>query len=322
MTAFDRAIELDNKYALAYMNRGMAKLKLGAYEQGWKDFEWRWQTPQFTPFQCPQSQWAGEDISDKTLLVHTEQGAGDAMQSARFLALARERCKKLILAGPENLRDLLGTANGVDLMRLPCNLPVDSFDVYCPIMSLAGVLGITLENLPSELPYLSVPDHVSVRTLKGDDLKIGFVWRGSETMKFNHHRSCELSLFEELIKLPGTDWFSLQMPVTTEEAEWMEQHDVANLESELPGFARTAALVEQLDLVIGVDTSAIHLSGALNIPTWVMLGEHSDWRWQLQGETTPWYPCIKPFRALSGEGWSRRFKRVRNALLTQYLSKT
>jgi len=297
------------------MNRGMVKLKLGEYEQGWKDFEWRWQTPQFHPFHCPQPQWAGEDISDKTLLVHTEQGAGDAIQSARFLALARERCKKLILVAPENLRDFLGTAKGVNQVRLPGQLPNDLFDVFCPIMSLAGALGITLDNLPAELPYLDVAEHVSAKALKGKGLKVGFVWRGSETMKSNQHRSSELSDFEALFSLPGIDWFSLQMPISGEEADWMDQQGITNLEAELPGFARTAALVEQLDLVIGVDTSAIHLSGALNIPTWVMLGEHSDWRWQQEGETTPWYPCARLFRALEGENWKARIARVKKALI-------
>lgn len=316
--AFDKAIELDHKYALAYMNRGMMHLKMGNYQQGWRDFEWRWQTPQFHPFQCPQPQWQGEDISDKTLLVHTEQGAGDAIQSARFLEAAALRCKKLILVAPENLRDLLGTAKGVDQARLPGNMPQDLFDVYCPIMSLAGPLGIGLDDLPAtRFPYLSVPDHVSARKLEGEGLKIGFVWRGSETMKSNHHRSVQLSDFEGLIKIHGTSWYSLQMPISGAEASWMESHGVTNLEADLPGFARTAALIEQLDLVIGVDTSAIHLSGALNVPTWVVLGQHSDWRWQTDGDETGWYPNTRLFRKGSGEDRQDQFKKIEARLLTQ-----
>lgn len=321
--AFDKAIELDNKYALAYMNRGMINLKLGNYQQGWRDFEWRWQTPQFHPFHCPQPQWQGEDISNKTLLVHTEQGAGDAIQSARFLDAARQKCKKLILVAPENLRDLLGTAKGVDQARLPGNLPQDLFDVYCPIMSLAGPLGIELEDLPAtSFPYLSIPEHVSARKLEGAGLKIGFVWRGSETMKSNHHRSVQLSDFELLFKTPGTSWFSLQMPITGEEAEWMESRGVTNLEPDLPGFARTAALVEQLDLVIGVDTSAIHLSGSLNIPTWVLLGEHSDWRWRVAGETSDWYPATRLFRRAKGEAWKHHLTKIESALTAKLPEKT
>jgi uncharacterized protein (TIGR03032 family) len=314
LEAFERAIELDNKFALAQMNRGMVLLKMGRYEQGWKSFEYRWQTPHFPPFNCPQPQWQGEDIHDKTLLVHTEQGAGDAIMCARFLAQARARCKKLILVAPENLRDLLGTAAGVDEVRLPGQLPTDLFDTFCPIMSLPGALGITLDNLPAETPYLSVPGHVSASTLKGDGIKIGFAWRGSQTMRTNHHRSCELQDFAPLFELPGIAWFSFQMPVNREEAEWLEAHGVTNLEPELPGFARTAALAGQMDHVISVDTSLVHLAGALGIPTWVMLGQDADWRWHTEGDESQWYPGTRLFRAQPGEDWSGRIERVRNAL--------
>lgn len=314
LKSFERAIELDSKYALAHMNRGMLLLKQGEYEQGWKAFEYRWQTPQFHPFNCPQPQWQGEDISGKTLLVHTEQGAGDAMMCARFLAQARGRCRKLILVAPENLRDLLGTASGVDEVRLPGSLPADLFDTFCPIMSLPGALGITLGNLSNDTPYLSVPEHVSASRLKGAGLKVGFCWRGSVTMKTNHHRSCELKDLAPLFELPGIDWFSFQMPVRKEEAEFLEMHNVTNLEPELPGFARTAALARQLDRVISIDTSLVHLAGALGIPTWVVLGHHTDWRWRTEGEESAWYPGTRLFRAKPGDTWPQRVERVRRSL--------
>ena len=313
LKAFDHAIGLDNKFALAHMNRGMVLLKMGRYKEGWKAFEYRWQTPQFHPFSCPQPMWKGEDISDKTLLVHTEQGAGDAIMCARFLELAGARCKKLILAVPDNLRDLLATAKGVDEVRLPGQMPADLFDTYCPIMSLPGVLGITLDNLPVDIPYLSVPEHISASILKGEGTKIGFAWRGSETMKTNHHRSCELKDFEPLLSLPGIDWFSFQMPVSREEAEWLEAHGVTNLEPELPGFARTAALARQMDQIISVDTSLVHLAGALGIPAFVLLGHHTDWRWHTEGDDSQWYPGMRVFRAKPGEDWPDRVLRVKQA---------
>lgn len=256
----------------------------------------------------------GEDIHDKTLLVHTEQGSGDAIMCARFLAGARARCKKLILVSPENLRDLLGTAPGVDEVRLLGNLPDDLFDTFCPIMSLPGALGITLENLPAKPRYLSVPAHVSASLLEGEGMKIGFAWRGSVTMKTNHHRSCLLQDFAPLFELEGINWFSMQMPVSREESDWLEEHGVTNLETELPGFARTAALAQQLDCVISIDTSLIHLAGALGIPTWVMLGHHPDWRWHTGSDGSQWYPEMRLFRAEPGEGWPGRIQRVKNAL--------
>jgi uncharacterized protein (TIGR03032 family) len=314
LKSFGRAIELDSEYAQAHMNQGIVLLKKGKYAQGWKDFEYRWQTARFHPFNCPQPQWHGEDISGKTLLVHTEQGAGDAMMCARFLAQARVRCRKLILVAPENLRDLLSTARGVDEMRLPGNLPADLFDTYCPIMSLPGALGVELGNLPNDTPYLSVPEHISASCLKGVGLKVGFCWRGSVTMITNHHRSCELKDLSPLFELPGIDWFSFQMPICNEEAEFLEMRGVTNLEPELPGFARTAALASQLDQVISIDTSLVHLAGALGIPTWVILGHHTDWRWHTEDEESAWYPGMRLFRAKPGDTWPQRVERVRQSL--------
>jgi ADP-heptose:LPS heptosyltransferase len=136
-------------------------------------------------------------------------------------------------------------------------------------------------------------------------------------MRTNHHRSCTLEDFEPLFELPGINWFSFQMPASREEAEWLEAHGVTNLEPELPGFARTAALARQLDQVISVDTSLVHLAGALGIPTWVVLGQHTDWRWHTEGEQSEWYPNMRLFRAEPGEDWSERIERVKNALNTR-----
>ena len=133
-------------------------------------------------------------------------------------------------------------------------------------------------------------------------------------MKTNHHRSCTLQDFAPLFELPGIDWFSFQMPVSREEAEWLAAHGVNNLEPELPGFARTAALARQLDQVISVDTSLVRLAGALGIPTWVLLGQQTDWRWHIEGEASEWYPDMRLFRARAGEGWPEGIQRVKTEL--------
>jgi len=124
---YEAAIAADQKYATAHFNRGCVKLKQGEFEEGWKEYEWRWKMPTFQPFNCPQPQWQGEDISDKTILVHTEQGNGDAIQFARFLPQVRERSKKLIIVCTEPLRLLYKEMDCVDEVRLPGNLPADLF---------------------------------------------------------------------------------------------------------------------------------------------------------------------------------------------------
>jgi hypothetical protein len=206
------------------------------------------------------AQWRGEDVSDKVMLVHTEQGSGDAMQFARSLPLAARRCRKLVLLCPENLKALMAGGRrrrGAS----PGDLPTGSFDVYCPLLSLPRALGITLESLPTTVPYLRVPPRMLVPDLAGDGFKVGLVGAGSPTQKDDHHRSCPLNQLLPLTDLPGVYFFSLQKPLGDGEAEMLEARGVVNLEKDGIGYAYTAACVEKLDLVVSVCTSVAHLAG-------------------------------------------------------------
>lgn len=312
---FEQALTADSQFALAHVNLGIILLKLGRLAEGWVECEWRWQLPDNAPLACPQPRWQGEDISDKTLLVHTEQGAGDALQFARFLTLASTHCRRLLLVCTEPLRPLLANAPGVAEARLFGAVPEDSFDVYCPLLSLPFVLGISQDNLPATVPYLQIPSHVSVLHLDTiKRLKVGICWGDSATHPNDKHRSCPLSYWLPLFAVPGVTFFSLQTSVAKTEAELLAQYKVADLEPELTDFARAAALIGQLDLVIGVDTAVIHLAGASGKPTWVLLGQHSDWRWGLEDEGCSWYPTMRLFRQMEAGDWDGVVGRVQDGL--------
>jgi len=295
MLWFDKSIETDHQFALAHFNRSLLLLKKGQYRKAWPGYDWRWQTPQFVPFQCNQPQWQGEDISDKRLLVHSEQGNGDHIQYLRFLPLIAERCKELIYVGPENLAALVGEIPGVSESRVPGQIARDRFDVWCPLMSLTRWLDITLENLPAPERYLNIPPQAVVSQLSGQ-FKVGVSWSGSKTFKDNAKRSMPLEQLSSLFNLQNISFYSLQMPLSQDERKFLDQHAVHNLEPELPGYARTAALVDQLDLVITVDTAIAHVAGALGKPVWIMLSTRPDWRWLESSETSPWYPTAKLYR--------------------------
>ncbi len=303
--SYDAAIASDQKYATAHFNRGCVKLKQGDFLEGWKEYEWRWKMPTFQPFNCPQPQWQGEDISDKTILVHTEQGNGDAIQFARFLPLVRERCKKLVIVCTEPLRLLFKNMDCVDEVRLPGSLPADLFDVYCPIMSLAGVLEITLDTLDSTTPYLSIPKEVVVPTLANNGRpKIGLVWAGSPTQQINHHRSCPIEAMMKITASDQFDFYSLQLPVTTEQKQVMQDNGVVDLEQELVSYSHTGALAQQMDMVVSVCTSVVHLTGALNIPSLVLLSPHADWRWLMDEKQSTWYPNTTILRQEKSGDWA------------------
>jgi len=302
--SYDNAIAADQKYATAHFNKGCVLLKQGQFDEGWKEYEWRWDMPSFQPFNCPQPKWQGEDISDKTILVHTEQGNGDAIQFARFLPLVRARCKKLIVVCTEPLRLLFKEMDCVDEVRLPGNLPANLFDVYCPIMSLAGVLKINYDNLPITTPYVSISKQVVVPELPNNGRKkVALVWAGCPTQQINHHRSCPIEDMMAITKNSQYDFYSCQLPLSEEHKVILANHTVVALEQELVSYSHTGALLLQMDIVVSVCTSVIHLAGALNIPAIVLLSPHADWRWLMDEKTSSWYPNTSILRQQNSGDW-------------------
>ncbi|MCB1553032.1 MAG: TIGR03032 family protein [Xanthomonadales bacterium] len=314
---FERAITVDRQFPLAHFNRGVILLKLQRFVEGWQEWQWRWQLPSFTPFRCQQPQWQGEDIADKRLLVHSEQGNGDHMHFWRYLKHARARCRELVYVGPEKLRELAARVEGVDESRAPGTIPNDRFDVFVPLMSLPACLGMLDPDVPTDFPYVRVPDHVQVRSLpeaREGGRRVGVVWSGSVTHKDNNRRSTDLATLAPLLQVPGIDFYSFQFPVSGAEIAQLGQLGATNLEPEIEGYTRTAAFLRQMDLVIAVDTAIVHLAGAMNLPVWILLSFDADWRWALEGDTTPWYPSARLFRQQPDEPWSGVVQRVAEAL--------
>jgi len=318
MQWFEQAIDIDKQFALGHYNRSMLLLKSGHYKEGFKEYEWRWQTPQHIPFQCDKPQWKGEDISDKRILIHSEQGNGDHIQYWRFLPLLAKNCKEIIYVGPENLSALAALIPGVSQSRVVEGLTTDLFDVFCPLMSLPNYLNIDETNLPAPQSYIKVPEQVIVSQLTGE-IKIGLSWTGSFARKDNDARSIELDLLLPLVNNnPKIKFYSLQMPLTNTDGEILRKNNITNLETELPGYARTAALIKQMDLVITVDTAIAHLAGALGKPLWVLLHQNCDWRWQIIGRQSIWYPTARLFRQTNNNNWLDVINSVENELGKRY----
>ena len=309
---FERAIEVDQQFALAHFNRGLILLKLQRYAEGWAEYAWRWQLPNFTPFRCPQPQWRGEDISERRLLVHSEQGNGDHLQFWRYLPLLRQRCKELIYVGPDKLAELAASVPGVDESRVPGDIPRDRFDVFLPLMEAPLTLGLA-EPLQISEPYVKALPHVQVRQLAGGR-KVGLVWQGSPTHKDDHRRSLALTALLKAISGLDANLYSLQFPISGAELELLRQHGVENLEPEIHGYARTAAFVDQLDVLVCVDTAIAHLAGAMGKPVALLLAKDADWRWGLESDRTPWYPTMRLLRQDQAGDWSGALTRLPSTL--------
>ncbi|MFH0352033.1 MAG: TIGR03032 family protein, partial [Chromatiales bacterium] len=301
---YEKAIALQPDYAAAHFNLGITLLQMGDYLRGFAEYEWRWRTGQLTPFRCPHPQWDGRPIPDKSLLVYAEQGAGDAIQFARYLPLVAERCRRLILVCRADLLPVFATIPGIAELREPGQFQVHEFDVHVPLLSLPRVFGTTPATILARVPYVDVSairrrkdPRALPRLADSRSPKIGIVWAGSPTHKNDRRRSYPLGALVPLLRTPGVDFYSLQKGKRSQDrAELPSEVTVQDLGPALHDYGDAALALDALDLLISVDTSVVHLAGALGKPVWVLLSDVPDWRWGSEGETTPWYPSVRLFR--------------------------
>lgn len=312
---FRRALDRAPEDAGLHWNLALVLLQKGDYRAGWAEYEWRWRHPGFTSprrsFREPR--WDGRPLPEGTLLVWAEQGLGDGIQFARFASLAAERCGQVVLECRPPLARLLRSLPGVPrVVAMGDELP--PFDAHIPAMSLPHVLGATPDTIAARAtPYLAVPQGIAadprIRTAPGR--KIGFAWAGSPTRAGDAKRSCLVSEFARLFAVPGTDWFSLQVGPRASE---LPAVGVADLSPGLTDFAATAAAMQDLDLVIAVDTAVVHLAGALGRPVWVLLSHAPGYLWPAGRNDSPWYPTARLFRQDRPGDWKGVFAGVREAL--------
>lgn len=328
LACFEQALRTRPDFALAQFNRGAVQLMQGNYAAGWAGYEWRNRVPGQNPRQLAAPRWAGQPIPGHTLFVHAEQGYGDTIQFARFLGRARERSQaRIILEGPAALLPLLREIGADDVIR--SGSPVPEIDFEVPLPSLPGVLGIGIDELPRDIPYLTPPESscrlwrerialmVGGSPLDGArrETRVGIVWRGNPAQDQDAVRSCPLANFAELAEIPGIMWFSLQREAdATLRSVWPEQSRIEVLGPLLGDFADTAAAMGELDLIITADTAAAHLAGALGRPAWTLLAHTPDWRWQLGRSDSAWYPTMRLFRQPAPGDWNAVFQEVARAL--------
>ena len=311
---YEKAIYLNGNFAKAHFNLGITLLKNGDLKRGFAECEWRWQTGQFTPFQCPHPRWKGEDISNKILLIHTEQGAGDAIQFIRYVPLAAKLCQGIILVCLPELIPLFKNIPEIDKLMPPGELKLSEFDIYVPLMSLPYIFGTTLETIPANIPYLQSTNSNPIN-LTNTQYKVGIVWSGSSTHKNDGNRSCKITDFLPILQVPGVKFYSLQKGENRQELTQVPSNiQIEDLSYQLNNYADTAAVIEQLDLVITVDTSVAHLAGALGKNVWNLLCFNPDWRWLQEVEDTLWYPTMKLFRQSQSRKWQEVIEKVQEHL--------
>ncbi|MBM3835243.1 MAG: tetratricopeptide repeat protein [Verrucomicrobia bacterium] len=318
---FQRALKRRPDYADARFNLSIAELLSGRFGEGWRDFEARWQTanPIFAPREFASPLWQGETLAERTLLVHAEQGLGDAIQFIRYVPLLASQGARVIVECPPPLTRLLGTINGVSAV-MPRGGALPSFDFHIPLLSLPLRFATKAETIPNAVPYLRVPSgvQVPVPAPTPGSLKIGLVWAGNPTHGADRNRSIPLALFEPIFSLEKSNLHSLQVgPASRHLFEIVRSSRITDLAPQLNDFAATAAAIEKMDLIISVDTAVAHLAGALAKPIWLLLPFVPDWRWLLDRSDSPWYPTMRLFRQRRHGDWASVIENVASALRKQ-----
>ncbi len=318
------AISIAPEQGSLHWNRALALLGAGRLEEGFQEYEWRWQYEDFPSrdrhFKEPM--WDGTGLDGKTLLVHAEQGVGDILQFLRFLPPLLDRvgpdCRVVVEAHPELMRLLAPLSASVTLVE---RLSPDTgpFDVQVALISLPYVLGTkTFDDLPVEVPYLPLPegDAFPIPELDASKLKVGIVWGGNPKFSGDRFRSTNLETYAPLFDVVGVQFFCLQKGPREPEIADAPDH-VVRLNERIDDFADTASIVQQLDLVITTCTSMAHLSAAYGRPTWVVLGHNPDWRWHYEREDSPWYPTARVFRQPKPHDWAGMSVLLREALVEE-----
>ena len=323
--SYEKAIQISPDLYPASYNRSLAWLLGGNFQQGWPAYEFRLKALEHLKRTFQQgTKWKAEPLEGKIVFVYTEQGFGDTIQFVRYLPVIKKLGGKVIFEVRQPLLRLIETFKGYDrLVTYGQNEDVSAmnrFDYHVPLLSLPGLFNTTLENIPSASPYLSVDKKIlrmwQTRIASNELIKVGIVWAGSSTHKKDHMRSIRLSDFRALTDIKGVKLFSLQKE---KHAKWtdIDPGEVVDIDLgvDILDFADTAAIIENLDLVISVDTSVAHLAGALGKEVWTLLPFSPDWRWMLNRSDSPWYPTMRLFRQPSVCDWKSVLQEVRKALV-------
>ena len=286
----------------------------GDYEAGWAEYDWRWKLPDFAWIvdrhgAFPQPCWTGEDIRDKTILVHTEQGLGDIILFARYLPLLVAMARQVIAAVHPSTIRLLASIDGLTIVSIH-DVPLPGFDVHCPLLSLPRAFATRLGSIPADTPYLhaDAEDRTRWSQRMGDGFRVGVVWAGNPATKRDRFRSPGLDSIAPLFSVPGVTFVALQ--VGARDATPLPPN-VLDLGSEVTDLADTAAIMSGLDLMISSCTAPLHLAAALGVPTWAILPFAPYFPWLLDRTDTPWYPTMTLYRQDNpGTDWSGVVGRV------------
>lgn len=316
-----RALALDPNLAEAQETDAIWLLRYGRFREGWKKYEARFRSADaaMVTRDIPAPRWQGEPLSGKRILLHAEQGLGDTIQFLRYVPLVAQLGGRVVLEVYEPVLPLLSGLRGVERVIIR-GQPVPSVDTHCSLLSLPMIFRTDLDSIPANIPYLRAPaERLAIwrrRLGPRTDLRIGIVWSGNPRHREDKRRSMSFQQFSRLIRPDArASYHVIQAEVRdSDKADLAACANVRDHSALLKDFGDTAALLSLLDVVVGVDTSVMHLAGALGVPGCLMLMDVADWRWLLARDDSPWYPSLQLFRQPKRYDWESVLETVAERL--------
>jgi tetratricopeptide (TPR) repeat protein len=311
---YREAIAREPESASGHMGLGELLLSLGEYPPGWLEYAWRNKLDQArgTLPRMVAAPWNGMKLPGGTLVMVADQGFGDMIQFARYIPWVKQRVPNLAIGWGPEVTALLGKHPDIDIC-FPKWPDAPPHDAYVLLSSLPQIFGTTLETIPAPIPYLRIdPERIAhwrhrlAQARPTRRFRVGLAWSGRATHPNNIRRSIRLETLAPLLAVEGVDFFGLQKPFPEEDRAFAAQlRNFTDMSAELADFAETGAVMENLDLVIAVDTAVVHLAGALGAEAWVLVPEPADWRWLLNRTDSPWYPSLRLFRQPRPTEWGQ-----------------
>jgi hypothetical protein len=307
-----RALAINPAMAAAHFELAEALLLTGRFEEGWREYEWRFDLPSAPRLLPPNDRplWDGEAMPNGTLMLIGDQGFGDTIQFCRYIPDVARLCPNLIMACSSEMRPIVIQQAGIT-QYFDRWESMPAFDAYCPLSGLPRLFGTDIGNIPAPVPYVKAdPVKAAQWRRRLDTLlpagyrRIGIVWAGRPTHGNDFNRSMTLGKFGALAALEGVALLSLQIGAAQGEiGSYFGAAPLINLGPEIADFTDTMAILDGLDHIVTVDTSVAHLAGAMGLPVSVLLPFAPDWRWMLDRMDTPWYPTLELFRQKTPGAW-------------------
>uniref|UniRef100_C6E7I8 Tetratricopeptide TPR_2 repeat protein n=1 Tax=Geobacter sp. (strain M21) TaxID=443144 RepID=C6E7I8_GEOSM len=300
-----RALSIDPDHVDAHWNLALVLLTTGNYQEGFREYQWRLKDPAAGfPESCAgKKPWDGTALCGRTLLLRCEQGFGDTIQFFRYAQLLARRGERVALECRSELLPLLASQEPA-MTFFAASDPPPSFDCFAYLMSLPHLLGTRVDTIPPQEPPLRADPVRSVRWrdwIPGGSTKVGVVWAGSAGYRNDRYRSLPARALASLAGIPGVRLYNLQLPAAADDLAAIGE--IRDLTGRIRDFSDTAALIEELDLVVSVDTAVAHLAAAMGKPVWLLLPFSCEWRWLSGRSDSPWYPSVTIYRQPSFGDW-------------------